>query len=393
MNILYIAPDVPVPHTGEFLGGSTHVLKVAESLARRGCEVFIISRRMRGQRKYERISERIETMRIYRGLVLPIGGAGRSGSGEKKKSSKFFENLYFIFYRTILTFYVFLILCRRDFDLVVERNSAKGIGVLPAKILGVRAVVEVIDTDFSRLQLKLANKILAYTKNIIPKEFHDKVVLTHAGVDAKFKPVDAGEVREKYGLEGKKVVVYVGELSEWHGADLLIDIAEKVEGVKFLMVGKNLELLREEVEKKNVVGKFVFTGFVKYEKVPEYIFAADIAVAPYRKTDGMKVFYFSPIKIFEYMACAKPVVASDVEVVKDIINENRCGLLAKQGDAEDFAEKIKMLLEDEALRKRFGDNGRKAAIGKYTWERVAEEIYDCARTMGTKNKIKDGEGI
>jgi len=55
MNILYIAPDVPVPHTGEFLGGATHVLKVAESLARRGCEVFIISRRMRGQRKCEKI--------------------------------------------------------------------------------------------------------------------------------------------------------------------------------------------------------------------------------------------------------------------------------------------------------------------------------------------------
>ena len=55
MKILYIAPDVPVPHTGEFLGGSTHVLKVAESLARRGCEVFIISRRMRSQRKCEKI--------------------------------------------------------------------------------------------------------------------------------------------------------------------------------------------------------------------------------------------------------------------------------------------------------------------------------------------------
>ncbi len=75
--------------------------------------------------------------------------------------------------------------------------------------------------------MKLADKILAYTKNIIPKEFHDKVVLTHAGVDAKFKPMDAREVREKYGLEGKKVVVYVGELSEWHGADTLSDIAEK----------------------------------------------------------------------------------------------------------------------------------------------------------------------
>ncbi|RLG37145.1 hypothetical protein DRN79_03675, partial [Methanosarcinales archaeon] len=80
------APDVPVLHTGEFV--LTHVLKVAESLARWGCEVFIISRRMRGQRKYERLSERIETRRIYRGLVLPIGGTGRSGSGEKRKSFK-----------------------------------------------------------------------------------------------------------------------------------------------------------------------------------------------------------------------------------------------------------------------------------------------------------------
>ena len=380
MRVLYIAPDVPVPHTGKFLGGSTHVLKVAESLARRGCEVFIISRRMTGQTKFEKIAEKIVTRRFYRGLLFPVESSLESKSIKKKRKKNKIENIYFIFYRILLMMYVLWLLTKNNFDLVVERNSAKGIGVLAAKIFGVKAVVEVIDADFSRLQLKLADKILAYTKNIIPKEFHDKVVLTHAGVDAEFKPVDAREVWEKYGLEGKKVVVYVGELSEWHGADLLIDIAEKVEGVKFLMVGKNLELLREEVEKKNVVGKFVFTGFVKYEKVPEYIFAADIAVAPYRKTDGMKVFYFSPIKIFEYMACAKPVVASDVEVVKDIINENRCGLLAKQGDAGDFAEKIKMLLEDEALRKRFGDNGRKAAIGKYTWERVAEEIYDCART-------------
>ena len=51
-----LAPDVPVPHTGEFLGGATHVLKVAESLAEKGCDVFIVSRRMRGQRKCEKYS-------------------------------------------------------------------------------------------------------------------------------------------------------------------------------------------------------------------------------------------------------------------------------------------------------------------------------------------------
>ena len=331
---------------------------------------------MRGQRKYERISERIETRRIYRGLVLPIGGAGRSGSGEKKKLFKFFENLYFIFYRMILTFYVFLILCRRDFDLVVERNSAKGIGVMPAKIFGVKAVVEIIDTDFSRLQLKLADKILAYTKNIIPKEFHDKVVLTHAGVDAKFKPVDAGEVREKYGLEGKKVVVYVGEMSEWHGADMLLDIAERLkEGVKFLLLGKQLEKLREDVEEKGVADKFVFVGFVKHEEMPKFISAADVGIAPYKPSEEMKKhgFYFSPIKIFEYMACGKPVVASDLEIIRDIISANRCGLLAKPGNAEDFASKIEVLLRDEKMRERMGKNGRKAVL-KYTWDSVANAI-------------------
>ncbi len=59
-KVLYIAPDVPVPHTGEFLGGSTHVLKVAESLAEKGCDVFIVSRRMRGQRKCEKYSEELQ---------------------------------------------------------------------------------------------------------------------------------------------------------------------------------------------------------------------------------------------------------------------------------------------------------------------------------------------
>ena len=251
MRVLYIAPDVPVPHTGKFLGGSTHVLKVAESLARRGCEVFIISRRMTGQTKFEKIAEKIVTRRFYRGLLFPVESSLESKSVKKKEKKNKIENIYFIFYRILLMMYVLWLLTKNNFDLVVERNSAKGIGVLAAKIFGVKAVVEVIDADFSRLQLKLADRILAYTKKIIPKEFHDKVVLTHAGVDAKFKPVDAGEVREKYGLDGK-VVVYVGELSEWHGADMLLDIAERLKEVKFLLVGKQLEKLRGDAERRGM---------------------------------------------------------------------------------------------------------------------------------------------
>ena len=73
MNILYVAPDIPVPHTGDFVGGSTHVLKIAESLGKKGNNVLIISRRVsREQKKYEEIRKNIFTRRVYQGLIFPI---------------------------------------------------------------------------------------------------------------------------------------------------------------------------------------------------------------------------------------------------------------------------------------------------------------------------------
>ncbi len=300
MKVLYVAPDVPVPHTGEFLGGSTHVLKVAGSLAKRGCEVLIISRRMLKQSKYERISEKIETRRFYRGLIFPVEEGRKSNirksDTRKNKIISKIKNIYFIFYHTILSFYVFVLLLVQDFDLVIERNSAKGIGVFPAKIFGIKSVVEVIDPEFSRIQLRFADRILAYTKRIIPEKFHAKIVLTHAGVDAEeFADADGNEVRDKYGLSGKKVVVYAGELSEWHGAGTLLSVAERLsEEVKFLMVGKRLSELRGEAERRGVADKFVFAGFVPHGEVPKFISAADVCVAPYKPNEKAKLLF--PIK-------------------------------------------------------------------------------------------------
>ena len=376
MRILYVAPDVPVPHAGRFLGGSTHVLKISESLAKRGHEVLIISRRMKGQAKFEKIADKIVTRRFYRGLFLSLEGKPKQKSKALlNKLIKIVESLYFTVYRLVLTIYVLWLMSKRSFDLVIERNSAKGIGAFPAKIFRVKCVVEVIDPDFNIFQLRFADKILAYTRDIIPEDCQTKVTLTHAGVDIElFRPFNSDDIREKFGLRGKRVVVYVGETSEWHGADLLVRIAEKISSnVVFLMVGKNLELLRREVEKKSLSRKFIFVGFVKHEDVPRFISVADVTIAPYRKTKKMRKFYFSPIKIFEYMACGKAIIASDLEMIRDIISANRCGLLAKPGNVEDFASKIEVLLKDKRMRKRMEKNGRKAAL-KYTWDRVADAI-------------------
>jgi len=110
MNILYVTPDIPVPHTGEFVGGSTHVMKIAESLVKKGSKVIILSRRVSGnQKKYEEIGKNIFTRRIFRGLIFPIRGKSSSKAKEKGKFSggyKFAEEIYFLFYRFVLFFLV-----------------------------------------------------------------------------------------------------------------------------------------------------------------------------------------------------------------------------------------------------------------------------------------------
>jgi glycosyltransferase involved in cell wall biosynthesis/predicted nucleic acid-binding protein len=386
MNLLYVAPDIPVPHTGDFVGGSTHVLKVAESLAKRGNSIFIISRRVsREQKRYEEIHKNILTRRVYRGLVFPI--RGKPSSKEKGKSDflrNSLEGSYFFVYRFILIFLVLYLLKKHKIDLILDRSSSRGVGVFPGFFFGIPTVVELLDPDYSELSLKLANKIFAYTKRIVNPSLHEKVEIVNAGVDTTlFKPAyeEVEEIRRSYHLQDKKTVVYVGSLSAWHGAEDLIDVAAKLnEDIRFLMIGENLEMLGEKATERGVSSKFIYTGFVEHEEVPKYVSAADVAVAPYNPRGFRDMerygFYFSPIKIFEYMACGKPVVASDLEIIRDIIKENQCGLVAKPGDAEDFAEKIRMLLGDAGLRKQFGENGRKAVIEKYTWDKVAEKICD-----------------
>jgi len=79
---------------------------------------------------------------------------------------------------------------------------------------------------------------------------------------------------------------------------------------------------------------------VEHDRIPEYIAAADVAVAPYNPSGFRDMerygFYFSPIKIFEYMACGKPVVTTDIEIVRDVIRESDCGLLVEPGISRNY---------------------------------------------------------
>ena len=130
--------------------------------------------------------------------------------------------------------------------------------------------------------------------------------------------------------------------------------------------------MRGEIERKSVV----FTGLVQHDNIPEYLAAMDIVLAPYPE---LTFFYYSPLKIFEYMACSKPVVTGNTEGNKDIIAESNAGLVVRPERAHELASAIIKLLNDKQLSQQLGGNGRRAVIERYSWTNIARRVSEVLR--------------
>ncbi len=214
-----------------------------------------------------------------------------------------------------------------------------------------------------------------------------KVFVLPNGVDTgKFYPDDLNRsaIQQKYGLVGKRVVGFVGGLRWYHGVDILIDSARTVVGelhdVHFLIVGDGPPRagLEKQARDLGVADIITFTGSVPYLEVPAFINAMDVTVAPFPKLPD---FHFSPIKIFEYMAVAKPVVTTRYPDTESLIIDRYNGLLVEPHDNHQLAGAILELMGDKDLRERLGAEGRRLMEEKYTWEGNARKIVEIYETM------------
>lgn len=396
--VLYVAPEIPLPHAGSFLGGSTHVAEVSEALIRNGFTVYVLGRRIaREQPAFEKLGDDLYVYRVFRGLVVPVdGGVSKKATttrpSVKDRLRKTAERAYFAtVYRAVMGVIAWRIITRHRCSVVLERNSGKGIGAFPAKLLRVPLVEEVIDPDYSPTALRMADRVFAYTpkilRGLVPPE---RVMITSAGVDTKlFQPADSKKLRDSLGLAGKKVVVYVGAASAWHGIEVLVRSARHLgDDYRLLIIGQSSPDIEALARETGVSDRLTFTGFVEHKKVPEYISAADVGVAPYDPA-GMKEmerygFYFSPIKLFEYMACAKPVVATDIDIVRDIVGTAKCGLLVHPGNSEELAQAIRGIAESPDRGSAMGEAGRKACLDRYTWDAVGSSIARVLKELSAK---------
>lgn len=205
----------------------------------------------------------------------------------------------------------------------------------------------------------------------------DRIFEGHVGADLEmFSPdIDGSHVKRMHDLESP-IVLYLGQLHGAQYAELFIHAAKQIlsrrDNVDFMIVGSGdrfgeLHLLAEQL---GLGGKIVFTGAVNHEMVPQYIAAADVAVACFE--DNKQTRTKSPLKIVEYLASGKAIVASDVGEARNMING--CGILAAPGDAGSLAQGIETLLKDPQLRTELGQKARRRAIEKYNWAVTASNL-------------------
>jgi glycosyltransferase involved in cell wall biosynthesis len=206
----------------------------------------------------------------------------------------------------------------------------------------------------------------------------ERIRVVPNGADVgRFHPAASDpEVRKRLG-EASVVVGFVGSFARFHGIDQLQRAIDFLCGartdVRFLLVGSGelSEDLKAHCLREGLDGRVHFAGHVPPEQVPGLMASADILLAPY---EAQEFFYLSPIKIFEYMAVGRAVLAAGVGQIGEIIEDGVTGLLYDPADLRSLTDSLIRLVEDPALRRRLGESARKAVEERYTWQANARAV-------------------
>ena len=181
------------------------------------------------------------------------------------------------------------------------------------------------------------------------------------------------------------VLGFVGGLRPWHGVEILPELLARVSrrhpGARLVIAGDGP--LRGELEagfrRRSLAARVDFTGTLPHEDVPTVIRRFDVALAPYPK--HAHDFYFSPLKLYEYMACGVPVVAAKLGQIAETVRHRETGWLYAPGNVTALADGCARLLADAPLRQRLGAAAAKLVHTKFTWDHNAARVVKLARQL------------
>jgi len=277
-----------------------------------------------------------------------------------------------------------LLKCVFRFKYVVEVN---GLAPVEMKINAVSKRWIAFVTFMERIIYKLSDQVVVPSvlirdylcRNYSVKE--NSVLVVSNGANPEFsRPMDKTECRSQLGLPSYgNYLVFVGSLKKWHGIDRLVSLmpalVEDYPGLHLLIVGdgEKKDDLKQWIDEKRMGRNIILAGRVPFEQVSVYINAADICLAPYFE-EGLNETGISPLKIFEYMACGRPIITNPVGGLDALFREHEIGVMIHSMNPQDWGKPIKDLLGDPEKMKTLGDNGYRAVQTHYSWEAICKKI-------------------
>ena len=211
----------------------------------------------------------------------------------------------------------------------------------------------------------------------------EKIFVVPNGADENlFDPAkyDRKDQRDQYSLDNNNVVFgFIGWFVPWHNLEFFIEAFAKSDNdnCKLVMIGDGdlKEKLIDLVQSLNIPDKVIFAGAIPYEQIPAMINALDIGIIP----DSNK--YRSPIKMFEYMAMGKMVIAPDYEPIRSVIEDEKDGMIFKPLNKEDLVGKLNSIVSDGEKRKTLGENAREKILRQYLWKHNANQVVNIYRKV------------
>jgi glycosyltransferase involved in cell wall biosynthesis len=218
----------------------------------------------------------------------------------------------------------------------------------------------------------------------VPKH---KLFAWHDGFESCLfqKNIDKNSARNALNLQSDKIIVtYTGGLYPDREIDNIIYLARQFPRAYFLIIGgpeKNRQFYKQLAQEKSV-SNINFVGFIEHNLIPHYLFASDILLALW-STKVPTINYCSPLKIFEYMAAGRTIVAHDFPTIREVLEKNVDAIFCTPGDFESLESALGSALKKtggSSGRPNYGENARKKAFELYSWDtRVGKllEFLDC----------------
>jgi glycosyltransferase involved in cell wall biosynthesis len=382
VRICYLCADPGISLTGT-KGAAAHIRGLVGAFASLGHEVMVIGNQE-------------DNANMLPVPVVPLPVPEMAGLFPIDSYRRVGRALRHVWSNTTITETLVKLWAYRHHDIVYERYSPFSVaGVLTAKRLGVPHVLEVnaplawegtqyrqqaaadVAETLERVALESTSLVVAVSHElanllVVDGVARSRIMIVPNGVNAALFEPEGPAYR--IAPESSIVIGFVGGLRPWHGVDILADAFRVLasDGRFYLIVigdgpmAKKMERLQAEFGER-----VRLAGAIPHEEIPSHLRGIDIAVAPYPQLEG---FYFSPLKVLEYMAAGRAVIASGIGQLGKIIRHGENGILVPPGDAGALVQAVRMLADNVALRHMIGMNAASEVREWHTWEHRAAHI-------------------